>query len=154
MFPDPSSISSCTRIAREETRCCRMSTEQSQSKASWAKSLLYGRFTVSSLFGMATWNVWRLHASAPMGMRLESRSCSVQQPHHDICMRKDATKRVECFLVFFLVPDFFVVGGWCRLELCHLCKLWQEKCRIADAFRVLQPNTPFRAKGVATQHFL
>ena len=47
--------------------------------------------------------------------------------------------------MFLLVPVFvFVfVGGWCRLELCHFCKLWQETCRIADEFRVLQPNTRF-----------
>ena len=71
---------------------------------------------------------------------------------------------VEVFLVplFFLCP-FLFVGGWCRLELCHFCKLWQEKCRIADGFRVLHPtlvlglrvlhpSTPFRAQGFATQH--
>ena len=29
---------------------------------------------------------------------------------------------------FFLVPFFVLVGGWCRLELCQFCKLWQEKC--------------------------
>ena len=40
---------------------------------------------------------------------------------------------------------FLGVDGWCRLELCHSCKLWQEKTRIAGEFRVLQPNTPFRA---------
>ena len=40
---------------------------------------------------------------------------------------------------------FFFVGGWCWLKLCHFCKLWQEKTRIADEFKVLQPNTPFRA---------
>ena len=35
----------------------------------------------------------------------------------------------------FLAPFFcfgarfvFFVGGWCRLELCQFCKLWQEKC--------------------------
>ena len=48
---------------------------------------------------------------------------------------------------FFLVPVFFFVGGWCWLELCHFCKLLQEKTRIADEFRVLQPNTPIRALG-------
>ena len=32
------------------------------------------------------------------------------------------------FGAFFLVPVFsFFVGGWFRLELCHFCKLWQEK---------------------------
>ena len=47
---------------------------------------------------------------------------------------------------FFLVPVFFFfVGGWCRLELCHFCKLWQEKAGISAEFRVLQPNTPFGA---------
>ena len=51
-----------------------------------------------------------------------------------------------CFGVFcFFCARFFFVGGWCRLELCHFCKLWQEKCRIADELRVLQPNAPFRA---------
>ena len=58
----------------------------------------------------------------------------------------------------FLAPLLFFGArfcwgvGWCRLELCHFCKLWQEKTRNADGFRVLQPNTPFRAWGVATQH--
>ena len=46
---------------------------------------------------------------------------------------------------FFFVPVFFFVGGWCRLELCHFCKLWQEKAGISAEFRVLQPNTPFGA---------
>ena len=45
----------------------------------------------------------------------------------------------------FFCALFFWVGGWCRLELCYFCKLWQEKCRIADEFSVLQPNTRFRA---------
>ena len=54
------------------------------------------------------------------------------------------SSRVE----FFLVPFFC----WCRigalffggrLELCHFCTRWQEKCRIADEFRV---------QGFATQH--
>ena len=53
---------------------------------------------------------------------------------------------------FFWCPFFFFVGGWCRLELCHFCRLWQEKTGISAEFRVLQPNTPFRASGVATQH--
>ena len=46
---------------------------------------------------------------------------------------------------FFLVPVLFFVGGWCWQELCHFCKLWQEKTRISAEFRVLQPNIPFRA---------
>ena len=46
---------------------------------------------------------------------------------------------------FFWCPFFFFVGGWCRLELCHFCKLWQEKAGISAEFRVLQPNTPFGA---------
>ena len=70
--------------------------------------------------------------------------------------------RVEFFWrPFFFGARFFFVGGWCRLELCHFCKLWQEKTRISAEFRVLQPNTPFGASGpntpfrasdVATQH--
>ena len=61
--------------------------------------------------------------------------------------------RVEFFLApFFFLLVFFFVGGWCRLELCHFCKLWQEKTRISAEFRVLQPNTPFGAYGFATQH--
>ena len=39
-------------------------------------------------------------------------------------------------------------------KLCHFRKLWREKCRFADELRVLQPNTPFRAQGFATQHSL
>ena len=42
---------------------------------------------------------------------------------------------------FFFGARFFFVGGWCRLELCHFCKLWREKTRISAKFRVLQPNT-------------
>ena len=56
--------------------------------------------------------------------------------------------RVEFFLApffFFFGARFFFVGGWCRLELCHFCKLWQEKAGISAEFRVLQPNTPFGA---------
>ena len=57
-------------------------------------------------------------------------------------------KRVEFFLAPFLIflfgaRFFFFVGGWCRLELCHFCTLWQEKTGISAEFRVLQPNTPF-----------
>ena len=48
-------------------------------------------------------------------------------------------------LFFFGARFFFLVGGWCRLELCHFCKLWQAKIRISAKFRVLQPNTPFGA---------
>ena len=44
-------------------------------------------------------------------------------------------------LFFFWCPFFFFVGGWCRLERCHFCKLWREKTRISAKFRVLQPNT-------------
>ena len=46
---------------------------------------------------------------------------------------------------FFVPVVFLFVGGWCRLELCHFCKLWQEKDknRIADELRVLQPNNTF-----------
>ena len=53
---------------------------------------------------------------------------------------------------FFFGARFCFVGGWCRLELCHFCNLWQEKTRIAEEIRALQPNTPFRASGFATQH--
>ena len=49
------------------------------------------------------------------------------------------------FFFFFGARFFFFVGGWCRLELCHFCKLWQEKAGISAEFRVLQPNTPFGA---------
>ena len=58
--------------------------------------------------------------------------------------------------VFFCFgARFFVfvwgVGGWCRLELCQFCKLWQEllmssgvcKATLPLGLRVLQPNTPF-----------
>ena len=58
---------------------------------------------------------------------------------------------------------FFSVGGWCRLKLCHFCKLWHENLKLLTRsgfcnpalllrLRVLQPNTPFRASGVAAQH--
>ena len=46
--------------------------------------------------------------------------------------------------LFFWSP-FFLVVGWCRLELWHFSNLWQEKTRIADELRVLQHNTPFGA---------
>ena len=45
--------------------------------------------------------------------------------------------------LFFLVPFFFFVGGWCWLELCHFCILWQEKTRIADEFRVFATQHSF-----------
>ena len=67
----------------------------------------------------------------------------------EVAIRRHGTKKgVEFFLApffFFLGARFFFVGGWCRLELCHFCKLWQEKTRISAEFRVLQPNTPFGA---------
>ena len=60
-------------------------------------------------------------------------------------------ERVELLLVPFFVP-FFFVGGWCRIELCHFCKLWQENEELLTSsgfcnptlvlgLRVLQPNT-------------
>ena len=91
---------------------------------------------------------------------------------------------IRVFLyTFFLCPFFWRVGG-CRLELCHFCKLRQEKCRTADELRglqrntqcfatqpnihhsgfcnptlflrlrVLQPNTPLRALGCCNPKFL
>ena len=66
---------------------------------------------------------------------------------------------------FFLSCPFFFWGGWCWLELCHFCKLWQEKLEFLPSsgfcnptlllgLRVLQPNTPIRDLGLCNPTLL